>query len=62
MTLAARDIARRDSMVDMKYRQIFSTYVDQMTAEWEAPAVQELCFVAHYLERIGDRSRTSPKN
>jgi phosphate transport system protein len=55
-TLAARDIARRDSVVDMKYRQIFSLYVDQMTADGSlAPRATGLVFVAHYLERIGDR-------
>ena len=55
-TLAARDIARRDSAVDMKYRQIFSTYVNQMTADGSlAPRATGLVFVAHYLERIGDR-------
>ena len=55
-TLAARDIARRDSAVDMTYRQIFSTYVNQMTADGSlAPRATGLVFVAHYLERIGDR-------
>ena len=55
-TLAARDIARRDSVVDLKYRQIFAGYVDQMTADGSlAPRATGLVFVAHYLERIGDR-------
>ncbi len=55
-TLAARDIARRDSVVDLKYRQIFSMYVEQMTADGSlAPRATGLVFVAHYLERIGDR-------
>src|SRR5579864_3922615 len=54
--LAARDVARRDSVVDMQYRKIFSDYVDQMTAEGSlAPRATGLVFVAHYLERIGDR-------
>jgi phosphate transport system protein len=55
-TLAARDIARRDSMIDMQYRKIFASYVDQMTADGSlAPRATGLVFVAHYLERIGDR-------
>ncbi len=55
-TLAARDIARRDSMIDIQYRKIFAGYVDQMTADGSlAPRATGLVFVAHYLERIGDR-------
>lgn len=54
--LTARDIARRDGVVDMQYRKIFSTYVDQMTADGSsAPRATGLVFVAHYLERIADR-------
>ena len=54
--LAARDVARRDSVVDMQYRKVFSDYVDQMTADGSlAPRATGLVFVAHYLERIGDR-------
>lgn len=55
-TLAARDVARRDSVIDLQYRQLFSNYVDQMTANGSlAPRATGLVFVAHYLERIADR-------
>lgn len=54
--LAARDVAHRDSDVDRQYRKIFSDYVNQMTADGSlAPRATGLVFVAHYLERIGDR-------
>ncbi len=55
-TMAARDVARRDSVVDLQYRHLFSTYVEQMTADGRlAPRATGLVFVAHYLERIADR-------
>ena len=54
--IAARDVARRDSVIDLQYRQIFNDYVGQMTADGSlAPRATGLVFVAHYLERIGDR-------
>jgi phosphate transport system protein len=54
--LIARDVARRDSVIDMQYRHIFSSYVDQMTREGRlAPRATGLVFVAHHLERIADR-------
>ncbi len=54
--ISARDVARRDSVVEMQYRRIFSAYVDQMTADGSlAPRATGLVFVAHYLERIADR-------
>jgi phosphate transport system protein len=55
-TLAARDVARRDSVIDLQYRQLFSTYVAEMTADGNlAPRATGLVFVAHHLERIADR-------
>jgi phosphate transport system protein len=54
--LTARDVARRDSVVDMQYRHILSSYMDEMTADGSlAPRATGLVFVAHYLERIADR-------
>lgn len=52
----AREIALADRDIDTQYRQIFSNYVDAMASEGNI-AVQAtgLVFVAHYLERIGDR-------
>lgn len=53
---AAREVALRDGLVDVQYRHIFSAYVEQMTANGSlAPRATGLVFVAHYLERIGDR-------
>ncbi len=55
-TLSARDVARRDSVVDMQYRRVFATLVEQMTADGSlALRATGLVFVAHYLERIADR-------
>ena len=55
-TLTARDVARRDGVVDMQYRKIFSEYVDQVSVDGSlAPRATGLVFVAHYLERIADR-------
>jgi len=55
-TLRARDIARRDGVIDMQYRHIFATYVEQMTADGSlASRATGLVFVARYLERIADR-------
>jgi len=55
-TLTARDVARRDGVVDMQYRKIFADYLDQVTADGSLAArATGLVFVAHYLERIADR-------
>ena len=52
----ARDVAFRDNILDTQYRHIFSTYVDDMTADGNlAPRATGLVFVAHSLERIADR-------
>ncbi len=53
---AARDICDKDDDIDHRYRAIFTDLLDRMTKD---PAVVQaatsLLFVAHDLERIGDR-------
>jgi len=52
----ARDICRRDDEVDHAYRSIFSSLLDRMAHDpSHVPAATSLLFVAHDLERIGDR-------
>jgi phosphate transport system protein len=53
---AARDICVKDDEVDHEYRRIFSELLERMTAKsTEVPVATSLLFVAHDLERIGDR-------
>jgi phosphate transport system protein len=53
---AARDICVKDDEVDHEYRRIFSELLERMTANsTEVPVATSLLFVAHDLERIGDR-------
>lgn len=52
----ARDICLRDDAIDHRYRQIFSDLLEGMAKRVETvPAATSLLFVAHDLERIGDR-------
>ena len=53
---AAREICARDDEVDHQYRQIFAELLDRMTRDPSSvPVATSLLFVAHDLERIGDR-------
>ena len=53
---AARDICAKDDEIDHEYRRIFSELLERMTANSTAvPVATSLLFVAHDLERIGDR-------
>jgi phosphate transport system protein len=53
---AARDICARDDEIDHQYRAIFSDLVARMTRDpASVPVATSLLFVAHDLERIGDR-------
>ena len=53
---AAREVAERDAVVDHMYRRSFDSYVQSMgAATGSASRATGLVFVAHYLERIGDR-------
>lgn len=53
---AARDICQRDDEVDHAYRAIFTGLLDLMAhTSTQIPAATSLLFVAHDLERIGDR-------
>ena len=52
----ARDVCARDDEVDLQYRAIFAQLLEGMAADSEfVPAATCLLFVAHDLERIGDR-------
>jgi len=52
----ARDICAQDDEIDKRYRAIFSELINQMTqTPAYVPAATALLFVAHNLERIGDR-------
>lgn len=52
----ARDVCARDDEVDLLYRTIFTELLQSMTADASlVPAATSLLFVAHDLERIGDR-------
>lgn len=53
---AARDTCDNDDAIDHQYRTIFTDLLDRMTKEpTVVPAATSLLFVAHDLERIGDR-------
>lgn len=53
---AARDISARDDEIDHQYRAIFSELIETMTKQPACvPVATSLLFVAHDLERIGDR-------
>ena len=52
----ARDICAQDDEIDKRYRAIFAELINQMTqTPTNVPAATALLFVAHNLERIGDR-------
>ncbi|HEU5347492.1 MAG TPA: phosphate signaling complex protein PhoU [Ktedonobacterales bacterium] len=52
----AREICQRDDEVDHEYRAIFDEVLGLMTRESAlAPMATSLLFIAHDLERIGDR-------
>ncbi|HKV83388.1 MAG TPA: phosphate signaling complex protein PhoU [Ktedonobacterales bacterium] len=52
----ARDVCARDDEVDLLYRAIFAELLRSMTADATlVPTATSLLFVAHDLERIGDR-------
>src|SRR5579859_714503 len=52
----ARDICQRDDEIDHRYRQIFSELLERMAQDPSSvPVATSLLFVAHDLERIGDR-------
>lgn len=52
----ARDICVRDDEIDHQYKTIFTDLLDRMTKDPAVvPAATSLLFVAHDLERIGDR-------
>ena len=54
---AARDICDKDDEIDHQYRTIFTDLLDRMTKDASVvPAATSLLFVAHDLERIGDRA------
>lgn len=53
---AARDICAKDDDVDHAYRRIFGELLERMTQDASTvPVATSLLFVAHDLERIGDR-------
>jgi phosphate transport system protein len=53
---AARDVCDKDDEIDHLYRQVFSQLIDLMrTDSSQVPVATSLLFVAHDLERIGDR-------
>ncbi|HEX9412061.1 MAG TPA: phosphate signaling complex protein PhoU [Ktedonobacterales bacterium] len=53
---AARDICVRDDEIDHLYRQIFTELLERMAQDSASiPVGASLLFVAHDLERIGDR-------
>ncbi|MEO7001522.1 MAG: phosphate signaling complex protein PhoU [Ktedonobacterales bacterium] len=52
----ARDVCAQDDEIDKRYRAIFAELINQMTLNpTNVPAATALLFVAHNLERIGDR-------
>lgn len=53
---SAREICARDDEVDRQYRMIFDQLLASMSADPTlVPAATSLLFIAHDLERIGDR-------
>ncbi len=53
--VGAREICSRDDEVDHLYRQIFDELLSSMRDVDNVPQATSLLFVAHDLERIGDR-------
>jgi phosphate transport system protein len=53
--VGAREICSRDDEVDHLYRQIFEELLASMRDAENVPQATSLLFVAHDLERIGDR-------
>jgi phosphate transport system protein len=54
---AARDVCARDDEIDRLYRQIFTGLLERMAQDpTTIPVGASLLFVAHDLERIGDRA------
>jgi phosphate transport system protein len=53
--VGAREICSRDDEVDHLYRQIFDELLSSMHDSDNVPQATSLLFVAHDLERIGDR-------
>ncbi|GAC1447050.1 MAG: phosphate signaling complex protein PhoU [Ktedonobacterales bacterium] len=52
----AREICQRDDEIDHRYRDIFTELLERMTQDsTSVPVATSLLFVAHDLERIGDR-------
>lgn len=52
----AREICRKDDVVDGQYRSIFNTILELMARDSASvPLAASLLFIAHDLERIGDR-------
>lgn len=52
----ARDICVQDDEIDHRYRMIFSELLKQMASDPDSiPSATSLLFIAHDLERIGDR-------
>lgn len=52
----ARDICLKDDEIDLQYKSIFGELLDHMTKDPTlVPMATSLLFVAHDLERIGDR-------
>jgi phosphate transport system protein len=53
---AARDVCQKDDEIDHVYRQVFAQLLELMrTDSAQVPVATSLLFVAHDLERIGDR-------
>lgn len=53
---AASEIARRDQKIDRLYRKFFGEAVSHMSEEEKVQMATYMLWVAHNLERIGDRS------
>ncbi|HEV8191127.1 MAG TPA: phosphate signaling complex protein PhoU [Ktedonobacterales bacterium] len=52
----ARDISAKDDEIDYRYRTIFGELINSMTSDPRlVPCATSLLFIAHDLERIGDR-------
>ena len=53
--VAARQICARDDAVDQLYRQLFEELLVRLRDPEQVPQATSLLFVAHSLERVGDR-------
>jgi phosphate transport system protein len=53
--VGSREICTRDDEVDLLYRQLFDELLNSMRDSDNVPQATSLLFVAHDLERIGDR-------